>query len=304
MLEDRIIYLKGAFVGWDQATVHMMSHSFSRGSAIFEVISFHETANGPAVLRLDENITRLFRTAQLLDMELPISRDELHEAVLNTVKRNALRQGIIKIIGFYPQISFLINVPQKRLDISIFVVDPGQDLGGPLHSNQDTTVCVSKWRKLDPQTVPVEAKAAANYLNGLMANAEAGQRGFDNAIMLDSQGFIAEGGTESIFLVKDGRLMTPILGTILQSITRKSILQAADVIGIDSFEGRLHPELLYETEEMFLSNTGAKVLPIKQIEDRVVEGTPGPITRKLSDLMDKIITGQDERFKNWLFPVE
>lgn len=304
MLEDRIIYLKGDFVGWDQATVHMMSHSFSRGSAIFEVISFHETANGPAVLRLDENITRLFRTAQLLDMELPISRDELHEAVLNTVKRNALRQGIIKIIGFYPQISFLINVPQKRLDISIFVVDPGQDLGGPLHSNQDTTVCVSKWRKLDPQTVPVEAKAAANYLNGLMANAEAGQRGFDNAIMLDSQGFIAEGGTESIFLVKDGRLMTPILGTILQSITRKSILQAADVIGIDSFEGRLHPELLYETEEMFLSNTGAKVLPIKQIEDRVVEGTPGPITRKLSDLMDKIITGQDERFKNWLFPVE
>ena len=304
MLEDRIIYLKGAFVGWDQATVHMMSHSFSRGSAIFEVISFHETANGPAVLRLDENITRLFRTAQLLDMELPISRDELHEAVLNTVKRNALRQGIIKIIGFYPQISFLINVPQKRLDISIFVVDPGQDLGGPLHSNQDTTVCVSKWRKLDPQTVPVEAKAAANYLNGLMANAEAGQRGFGNAIMLDSQGFIAEGGTESIFLVKDGRLMTPILGTILQSITRKSILQAADVIGIDSFEGRLHPELLYEAEEVFLSNTGAKVLPIKQIEDRVVEGTPGPITRKLSDLMDKIITGQDERFKNWLFPVE
>jgi branched-chain amino acid aminotransferase len=305
MLEDRIVFLNGDFVAWNQCTVHMMSHSFGRGSAIFEVLSFHETNAGPAVFRLDKHIERLFKTAELLNMELPISGEAIHEGVLATVKRNGLSQGFIKIICFYPQIAFEIIPPQKRLDISIFAIDPVQDLGGlDFPTKHGTTVCISKWRKLDPQSVPIGAKVAANYLNGMMARSEAIMRGFENGIMLDSQGFIAEGGTESVFLVKDGKLMTPSLGTVLDSITRKSLLRAAKTIGIESVEGRLPSELLFEASEIFLSGTPFKVLPVKRIEDREIEGTPGPYAQKLSALLDEIISGRDERFRHWFFPVK
>ncbi|MBW2562941.1 MAG: branched-chain-amino-acid transaminase [Deltaproteobacteria bacterium] len=305
MLEDRIVFLNGDFVAWNQATVHIMSHSFGRGSAIFEVLSLHETNADPAIFRLDKHIERLFKTAKLLNMELPISKETLHEAVMATVKRNGISKGFIKIIGFYPQIAFEIIPPQKKLDISVFVVDPAQDFGGlDFPTKRGTTVCISRWRKLDPQSVPIEAKVAANYLNGMMARSEAKMRGFENGIMLDTQGFIAEGGTESIFLVKDGRLMTPSLGTVLDSITRNSLLQAAKAIGIESLEGRLPSELLFEANEIFLSGTPFKVLPVKRIEDRVIEGTPGPFTRKLSALLDEIIAGRDERFRHWFFHVK
>jgi branched-chain amino acid aminotransferase len=305
MLEERSVYLNGEFIAWDRANVHIMCHSFGRGSAIFEVLSLHETLSGPAVFRLDEHIHRLYRTAGLLDMELPVDKKQFHEAVLDTVRRNRTKQGFIKIICFYPQISFEILPPQRKLDISIFVVDPKEDLGGldfPLEKG--ATACLSRWRKLDPETVPVEAKAAANYLNGMMARAEAKKRGFDNVIMLDTQGFIAEGGTESVFMVKEGVLMTPSLGTVLQSISRKSLLQVAPVLNLPTMEGRFKPDLLFEADEIFFSGTPAKALPVRLIEERALESVPGPVCRKLTAVMTDIVAGRDERFKHWLFPTE
>ncbi|MFH1123910.1 MAG: aminotransferase class IV [Pseudomonadota bacterium] len=303
MLEDRIVYMNGEFVVWGQATVHIMSHSFGRGSAIFEVLSLHETEAGSAVFRLDEHIDRLFKTAGLLEMELPLGSKGFQEAVLETVKRNGITQGFIKIICFYPQIAFEILPPQKRLDVSIFAVDPARDIGGlRFPFDRGATACVSKWRKLDPSTVPVEAKAAANYLNGMVARLEAKRRGFDQVVMLDTQGFIAEGGTESVFLVKGETLMTPALGTILESISRKSVLEGAGRLGIKTLEARLQPELLYEAEEIFFSGTPIKVLGVKRVEDRDLSA-PGPVTKKLSALMTDIVSGRDERFKDWLFPV-
>jgi len=305
MLEDRSVYLNGEFIAWDRAHVHIMCHSFGRGSAIFEVLSLHETVSGPAVFRLDEHIHRLYRTAGLLDMELPVDKKEFHEAVLGTVRQNGTKQGFIKIICFYPQISFEILPPQRKLDVSIFVVDPKEDLGGldfPLEKG--TTACLSRWRKLDPETVPVEAKAAANYLNGMMARAEAKKRGFDNVIMMDTQGFIAEGGTESVFLVKEGVLMTPSLGTVLQSISRKSLLQVAPVLKLPTMEGRLKPDLLFEADEIFFSGTPAKALPVRLIEERALESVPGPVCRKLTAVMTDIVAGRDERFKHWMFPTK
>ncbi len=149
----------------------------------------------------------------------------------------------------------------------------------------------------------MRAKAAANYLNGMVARIEAGKRGFERAIMLDTQGFIAEGGTESIFLVKDGQLMTPALGTVLAGISRMSILQAAEVNGLQTFEGRLEPELLYEAEEMFFSCSPLKVWPVRQFEDRMLPNVPGPVTQKVTALIDDIVSGKDARFKDWLYPV-
>jgi branched-chain amino acid aminotransferase len=304
MFEDRIVYLRGEFVAWQQATVHIMSHSFGRGSAIFEVISFHATDSGPAIFRLDEHIKRLFKTAELLDMELPLSRSEFCRAAVETVKRNQLNQGIIKIICYYPQFSVEVLPPQNPLEVSIFALDPDQYLKGRLPTTGSTTAGISKWRKLDPQTVPVPAKAAANYLNGMVARLDVRKRGLVHAVMLDTQGFIGEGATESLFLVKAGRLMTPALGTVLGSITRMSILEAAELNGLQTFEGRLDPALLYEAEELFFSCSPLKVLPVRQIEDRVLSNIPGQLTQRMGALMDDIVKGKDARFKNWLYPVD
>ncbi len=303
MLSDRIVYLDGDFVAWDKATVHIMSHSFGRGSAIFEVISFHDTDAGPVVFRLREHIQRLFKSAGLLDMELSLSHDDFYNAVVGTIARNQLRQGFIKIICYYPQISVDIKPPHKQLSVSIFTIDPAKDLGGELSAVPSTTACISNWRKLDPQTVPIRAKAAANYLNGMVARLDAEKRGFEHAIMLDTQGFIAEGGTESVFLVKNGQIMTPSLGTVLESITRKSLLQAAQVEGIHTVEDRLRPELIYEAEEVFFASSPFKVLPARQVEDRTLENVPGPVTQKMAALMENIATGKDDRFEEWLYPV-
>lgn len=305
MIEDRIVYVNGDYVPWEKATVHIMSHSFGRGSAIFEVMSLHATASGPAIFRLQAHIRRLFKSAEVLNMELPLSEQEFYEAVVGTVKRNDLQQGVIKIICYYPQFSVEILPPQQQLAAAIFAFDPQKDFerfGIPFE--QGVSAFISQWRKLDPQTVPIEAKASANYLNGMIARAEAKKNGFDYAVMLDTQGFIAEGGTESVFVVKDNRLLTPSAGTVLRSITRMSILEAAGAAGIACFEERLKPQLLFAADEIFFASTPFKVLPVKQINDRKLDHIPGPVSRQIADLMAKIAEGSDARFKKWLYAVE
>ncbi len=304
MVEDRMVWINGEFISWENATVHIMSHSFGRGSAIFEVISFYETASGPAVFRLEAHIDRLLRSAELLDMTLPYSKEALCEAVADTIKRNQLKKGFVKLISFYPDISFEIIPPQSQLSVSVFALDPEQDLGGVVDSfKEGTTAYVSKWCKLDPRTVPIEAKAAANYLNGMVARLEAQKKGFKHAIMLDTQGFIAEGGTESAFLVKDSCLLTPSTETVLKSITRMSILELAREVGVECHEKQLKSELLDEAEEIFLSSTPFKVTPVKQINNRKLVDAPGPVTCKIAELLNDITAGNDDRFSNWLYSV-
>jgi len=304
MLSDRTIYLNGKFVEWEKATVHLMSHSFSRGSSIFEVMSFHKTRRGPAVFRLDEHINRLFRSAKLLSMDLPLSKNGFAEAVLKTVKTNHLDEGFIKLVCYYHEIAFEILCSQKALDVCIVAVDPALDLAGEsLPSGENLSACICKWRKLHPETAPVEAKVAANYINGMMARHEAKQRGFDLGILLDTEGFIAEGSLESVFFVKDGILTTPALGTILQGITRKSILEAAGFFGIKTTERRIQPETLMEANEIFYSCSPVKFLPVKKIESRVIPRVPGPVTKKLMRGFEEICSGKKPRFKSWLFPI-
>lgn len=303
MLQERTVYLNGDHIPWDGAKVHLMSHSLGRGSAIFEVLSLHATPKGPAVFRLDEHVDRFFQTADLLQIDLPVSKTELHAAVLETINRNGIGRGFIKVIGFYSAIAFDILPPPGGMDLAVFVVDPTEDLGG-LHFplQQGASLCISKYRKLDPQTVPVKAKAAANYLNGMLSSLEARERGFDMALMLDTQGFVAECATESIFLVKNDLIMTPCLGTVLESITRKSILETGKAAGFETLEGRLTAGDLNGADEIFLSGTPDKLLPVRRIEERNIDGTPGAVTRKLTALMERILAGEEEKFQGWLFP--
>ena len=304
MMRERVVYLDGEYRSWDEANVHIMSHSFGRGSAIFEVIGFHETEAGPAVFRLDEHVTRFRKSALLLEMDPPLTDAELHDAVLQTVKRSGLASGFIKVFGFYPEISFKILPLQKRFQVAVFVFSHNEVFGETqIPANVSVSACVSRWRRLDPETVPVEAKVAANYVNGMVARMESRKRGFDYAVQLDTQGFIAEGGTESLFLIKDGGLLTPSLGTVLHSITRKSLLEIAEALGIKTFTGRLSQRVLDEADEIFFSSTSTKLLPVRRMENRALNTVPGPVTRKLSSRMEVVTTGRDERFKGWLFPI-
>jgi len=304
MPENRIVYLDGAFVAMGEAKLPILSHSVGRGSAIFDVLAFGETTKGRAIFRLDEHVARFLRSALALEMTLPLSVAELHEAIKETVRRNTLQVGAIKIIGFYPEPSFSLLPPQKPLHLAIFVLDPDGDFGEkPLAENECVTAFVSRWRRLDPRTVPIEAKAAANYLNGLVARTEAKNLGFAYAIMLDLEGNIAEGGTESIFLVREGRLLTPNIGHILQGITRKSILAAAKAMGIETFAGALQEGLLNEADEIFFSGTVHRVLPVSRVGERLLPSAPGPITRMLAARMQAIASGRDPSFQDWLFPV-
>jgi len=305
MLADRLVWLNGEIVPWNEAKVHMMCHSFARGSTIFEVISFYATASGAAVFRLHDHIARLEKSAALLDMELPGSHDALCRAVAETVRRNRLLKGAIKVVGYYPQFALDIQPPQKRLDIAIFALDPAQDMDDlGVSFEKGTTAGIARWRKLDPQTIPIEAKAAANYLNGMIARLDVQKRGLEDAILLDTQGFIAEGATESVFLVRQGRLLTPSLGTVLDSITRRSILQVARHLGIETYEGRLRPELLFEADEIFFSNTPFKVIPVHRVEDHEMANVPGPMQRKLWAVLQRIAAGEDPTFLDWLYLVD
>jgi branched-chain amino acid aminotransferase len=305
MLKERVVYLDGTYAPWDEAKIHIMSHSVGRGSAIFEVIGFHETATGPAVFRLDEYVTRFRNSAALLEMEPPLSAAGLQEAVLETIRRNGLRQGVIKMMGFYPEIALKILPLRKRFQVAVFVFDPEEDFGERAQADErSVTACVSRWRRLDPQTVPIEAKVAANYVNGIVARLEARNLGFDYAILLDAQGCLAEGGTESLFLVREGRLLTPSLGTILNSITRKTLLDVAETMGIETFSGRLNPGVLQEADEIFFSGTTTKLLPVRQMGERILKEVPGPVTRRLAERMAAITSGRDAQYRHWLFGID
>lgn len=303
-MDKRIVFLDGDYVPWDQATVHIMSHSFGRGSAVFEVLSFHETPRGPAIFRLDEHIARLMRSVSAFGMSVSMSAPELDAAVRETVRRNGLTEGYLKIICYFPQVSMQIVPPRADLSVSIFSLGMDPEMTGmKSQAEGGVAMCISRWRKLDPQTVPVEAKAAGNYLNGMAARIDAEKRGYQYAVMLDTQGFVAEGGTESIFLVSGGKLLTPVPGTILNSISRKSILEIAGMMGIVTSEWRLRPDDLLEADEIFLSSTGVRVLPVNRIEDRSYRDVPGAVTRDLNQAMARALTGRDERLASWNFPV-
>jgi len=304
MLNERLVWINGKMVNWNEASVHMMSHSFARGSTIFEVISFYRTRRGAAVFRLPEHLARLQRSAELLQMELPAGPAELGAAVAATVRVNRLEQGVIKMVGYYPQFALDIHPPRKRLDVAVFALDPAIDLESFGDGfEQGTTAGIATWRKLDPHSVPIAAKAAANYLNGMIAVLDVRARGFADAVMLDREGFIAEGATESVFMVTGGRILTPALGTVLDSITRRSILEICRRLDIPCEEGRYTPELLFAADEIFFANTPFKVIPVRRIEHRELAPVPGPMQVRLAAILRGITSGENADFADWMVAV-
>lgn len=300
---QREVYFNGAYRPWNEATVPLLSHSFGRGSAIFEVIGFHATPAGPALFRLGEHLERFRKSSSLLEMELPLAPEALQEVLVGLVRRSGLQAGYLKLFGFYPEISYAILPPQTRCQLAACIFS-AEELtgGGDASAAQGVTACLSRWRRLDPRSVPIEAKVAANYVNGLVARQEARRRGFDLAILLDGQGFLAEGGTESLFLVRRGRLLTPALGAVLQGITRKSILALAGAMGLETGEEPLAPGLLAEAEEIFFAGTVGRIVPVRRVGERNLAPVPGPVTARLAEGLGRITAGLDDHYAGWLTP--
>jgi len=296
MNHDAKVWLNGKLIPWREATVPILSHGFSRGSAIFEVFGTHVGPQGTMAFRMDAHLKRLLKSAELLGMELEYSSAALAEAVQTTVRENRLERGLVKILAYWGEEAVIRLVLETPLDVAIFAVAQSPQLG--LDDPKPIAACVSKWRKIHPATVPVAAKACANYLNGYLARKDAVSRGFDVGIMLGTDGFLAEGSIESVFIVKNGVLKTPPAGRILSSITRMSILQAASQSGIPVVEYPISADELYDVDEMFTAHTGIKVSPIQRFEDRKLPA-PGPVTRRVMELMDNILHFKDDRFSNW-----
>ena len=300
MKEKGKVWLNGDLIPWEKATVPLLSHGFSRGSAIFDVFGIHEGQNGPVAFRLDRHLSRLMKSAELLGMEMAYTKEEIAEAVAKTVKANKMVRGLIKILAYWGEEAIIQLVLESKLDLAIFAIPESNEPG--LSKSQPISACFSKWRKIHPETVPVAAKACSNYLNGYLVRKDANQRGFDVGLNLGTDGFLAEGSIESVFLVKDGILKTPPLGRILSSITRMSILEAAPLAGIPVSEEAILPEALFTADEIFVCHTSIKVSPVNRFEDRTLEA-PGPITGKLMELMRNILDCSDARFKHWFFPL-
>jgi branched-chain amino acid aminotransferase len=296
MTNDAKVWLNGNLIPWQEATVPLLSHGFSRASAIFDVFGVHVGPTGPAAFRMDEHIERLMRSAELLEMQMAYSAEEIVAAVKTTVQVNRLGRGIVKMLAYWGEEAVIKLVPDSKLDLAIFAIPKSEELA--LDTPRPLSACLSKWRKIHPETVPVGAKACSNYLNGYLARRDANVRGFDIGILLSTDGLLAEGSIESIFIVKDGVLKTPPLGRILASITRMSILQAAPQIGIPVKECAISADELLAADEVFTAHTGIKVEPVNRLEDRELQA-PGPITKELMQLMDNIIQFKDDRFKNW-----
>ncbi len=301
MNSDLQVWFNGKLIPWRDATVPILSHGFSRASAIFDIFGVHPGPQGPVAFRMDDHLKRLMKSAELLEMELAYNTEEIVEAVKTTVKASSLGRGIIKIMAFWGEESIIQLVLDSKLDVAVFAIPESEKL--ILDKDQPISACLSKWRKLHPETVPVGAKACANYLNGYLARKDAVSRGFDIGILLGTDGFLAEGSTESVFIVKEGALMTPPLGRVLSSITRLSILQAVPEIGIAVVERPITADELFAAEEMFTVHTGSKVEPVARFEDRQFQA-PGPVTKQVMQLMDDIMQFKDERFMSWFQPLD
>ncbi len=245
---------------------------------------------------MNEHLNRLMKSASLLGMEIAYSTDEIVRAVTETVKTNDLGRGLIKMLAYWGEEAIIDLVLESKLDMAIFAIPASEELG--MDKTQPITACISKWRKIHPETVPVAAKACSNYLNGYLARKDAFNRGFEVGLMLGTDGFLAEGSIESVFLVKDGILKTPPLGRVLSSITRLSIIQVAPMIGIPISEKPILQEELFTADEIFTSHSGVKVSPVARFEDRVLQA-PGPITKQIMKQMNNIISFSDDRFNDW-----
>ncbi len=293
------IWMNGSLVNWDDAKVHVLSHALHYGSGVFEGIRAYETAKGPAVFRLTDHMKRMQESAKIYSMEIPYELDELVEATKETIRVNKVNSCYIRPIAFrgYGAMGlFPLNVP---VDVVIAVWPWGAYLGEEsLHHG--VRVKVSSFQRNNPNSIPPAAKACGQYLNSILAKIEVVAAGYDEAVILNMNGYVADGSGENLFIVKKGVLSTPPLSSgALGGITRDSVMKIAADQGIAVKEENLTRTDLYNADEVFFTGTAAEIVPIHEVDDREV-GDPGPVTRKIQEIFFATVKGEDDTYGDWL----
>ena len=301
------IWFNNEMVPWESAQIHVLSYALHYGSAVFEGIRAYSTNDGTKIFLLDEHIKRLFNSAKIYRMNIAFTPQQLSQACKDIVVTNELNSGAyIRPIAFRGYNDLGLHA-SKDDDVEVVVAawEWGTLLGvDALEKGVD--VGVSSWNRNAPNTIPVMAKASGNYLSGTLVAIEAKENGYDEGICLDSDGFVSEGSGENIFMIKNGSLMTPPLSSsILDGITRDSVMKIAEDLNIDCIERRITREELYLADELFFTGTAAEITPIRSVDRiEIGEGRRGPITESIQEVFFGLFNGKSDDKWDWLISVE
>jgi branched-chain amino acid aminotransferase len=293
------IWMNGELVDWADATVHVGAHGLHYGSGVFEGIRCYETDAGPAVFRLTDHLKRLHQSADILHMELPYSVEELRAASHELIAANGLSECYLRPIAFYGYGELGVHPGTNPVDVVLMTWPWGAYLGEEA-LNKGIRAKVSSWKRVGPNTIPHVAKATGIYLNSMLAVIEATRAGYEEAILLTDDGYVADGSGENVFVVKDEIISTPDLSaSILPGITRQVVMEIAQTLGYAVHERHLIRSDLYVADELFMCGTAAEVTPVRSIDDHEI-GDPGPVTKAIQDVFFAAVRGRDERFSRWL----
>ncbi len=305
ILKSEKIWFNGNFVNWDDARIHVMSHVVNYGSSVFEGIRCYNTARGSAVFCLPQHVQRLMNSAKIYRMDVPYSASDISRAILDTIRENKLKECYIRPVIFRGYGDIGVNPLGCPVDVVIAVWEWGRYLGKEA-LEQGVDVCVSSWTRIAPNTLPALAKAAANYMNSQLIKMEAVKNGYVEGIALDTLGYVSEGSGENIFLIKDGLVYTPPLGSsVLPGITRSVVIRLCQELEIEVRESAIAREFLYLADEVFFTGTAAEVTPIRSIDKVLIGcGSRGPVTATIQENFFGVVSGTSKDSNNWLTSVE
>src|SRR6476620_6119359 len=292
------IWMNGNLVDWDQAKIHVLTHTLHYGSGVFERIRAHETSQGPAVFRLTDHIVRLHNSAKIMGMEIPYSVEELVDATKATVASTGLGSCYVRPIAYYGYGEMGLNTLPCTVDVAIACWPWGAYLGTDA-VEKGVRMKISSWTRHDHNTMPPAAKTVGNYVNSSLAKVEALKAGYDEAIMLAPNGLVAECTGENIFAVRNGIIITPPLSAgALEGITQHSVMTIARDLGFDVRVDNLARSDLYIAEEMFVVGTAAEVSAVRSVDDREVP-CPGPMTKAIGETYLRAVRGGEDKYKDW-----
>ena len=297
---DGKIWFNGQLIEWRDAKTHVLTHTLHYGMGVFEGVRAYKTDKGTAIFRLQEHTKRLFNSAKILGMKLPYTQDEINQAHIDVVKANNLHSCYFRPMAYYGAAK--LGVAPQADDVQVILAAwPWGAYLGEEGMKRGIRVRVSSFTRHHPNIHMIKAKANGNYLNSILANTEATRDGYDEAILLDAQGYVAEGSGENIFVVNEGKLYTPALDVALDGITRKSVIAIAEEMGLPVIEKRITRDELYAADEVFFTGTAAEVTPIREIDNREIGiGERGPITTEIQQRYFDIVEGKNPAYRHWL----
>jgi branched-chain amino acid aminotransferase len=294
------IWFNGKLVPWNDAKVHVLAHGLHYGTGVFEGMRCYPTADGPAVFRLDAHLERFYASAELYDLTIPYSREDLTAATLELIRSNRLESAYLRPIAFFDAATLSVWTSECPVTVAIAGFPTGAyHAGGPDHG---VRVTVSPIRKFDNSAIPAWAKACGQYINSARAVNEAQRRGFDEALLLNSRGELAEGSGENLFVVKSGAIITNDKdASILMGITRASILELAQDLAIPTRVANISVDDVLKADELFFSGTAVEVTPIREVDGTTIcGGKPGPITRRIQEAFNQVVRGLQPKYRHWL----